>query len=514
MRPLALRQGEALLLRPSEISFTSEKRARNVTHPATPSLNIQKLMDSSGVRFGTSGARGLVADMTVEICFAYTAAFLRVVEMPASGRVALGMDLRPSSPDIARACVAAIRHAGFEADFCGVLPTPALAFYAQEMGIPAIMVTGSHIPFDRNGIKFYRASGEITKADEAGIASASMALPGEIQLAPLPATNPQARVLYSARYLNFFPRNVLAGMRLGFYEHSSVARDLLGDLLRDLGAEVISLGRTDQFVPIDTEAVAEADIQQARRWAAEHGFDAILSTDGDADRPLLGDESGNYLRGDVVGILCAQTLGAEAVATPVSSNTALEKCGAFARVARTRIGSPFVIEGMEKLIADGARRAVGFEANGGFLVGSQLEIAGRVLQPLPTRDAVLPIVALLAMARARGIPVSQLPAGLPPRFTASNRIQNFSSEKSGLLIQNLVGSDSALRDFLAPLSVEAAAIDQTDGLRITLANGEITHLRPSGNAPDLRCYAEATSQARASELANACLRRVEAIAVA
>ncbi|OYY94952.1 MAG: phosphomannomutase [Hydrogenophilales bacterium 28-61-23] len=478
--------------------------------PMHHTLRIQQLMDSSGVRFGTSGARGLVADMSAQVCFAYTTAFLRVVDAPEGGRVALGMDLRPSSPDIARACAAAIRQAGFEPDFCGVLPTPALAFYAQERGIPAIMVTGSHIPFDRNGIKFYRASGEITKADEAGISGATVELPAELQLESLPAINDEARRMYIERYLDFFPRNVLAGMRLGFYEHSSVARDLLRDIMQGLGARVISLGRTDQFVPIDTEAVAEVDIQQARRWAVEHGFDAICSTDGDADRPLLGDEHGDWLRGDVVGILCAQYLGAEAVATPVSSNTALEKCGAFARVRRTRIGSPFVIEGMEKLSADGAQRVVGFEANGGFLVGSRLEKSGRALQPLPTRDAVLPILALLAAARELGIPLSQLPARLPPRFTASDRIQNFATEKSRQLLETLAGSETELRDFLAPLGVEPAGIDQTDGLRISLANGEIVHLRPSGNAPELRCYAEAEHQARAGELACACLKLVQA----
>jgi len=477
--------------------------------PAIPNspLSIQHLMDTSGVRFGTSGARGLAAELTAELCFAYTTAFLQVIGAPAGSRVALGMDLRPSSPDIAAACVAAIRHAGLEADFCGVLPTPTLAFHAQEAGIPAIMVTGSHIPFDRNGIKFYRASGEITKSDEAGIAAAAVRLPAKIQLDALPAVNPQARQHYIDRYLNFFPRNRLAGMRLGFYEHSSVARDLLRDILEGLGGEVISLGRTDQFVPIDTEAVAEADIRQARLWAVEHRFDAILSTDGDADRPLLGDERGDYLRGDVVGILCAQYLGADAVATPVSSNTALEKCGVFAHLARTRIGSPFVIEGMEALRANGARCVVGFEANGGFLVGSRLEKAGHFLQPLPTRDAVLPIVALLAMARERGVAVSQLPASLPSRFTASDRIQNFASEKSRQLLQTLADSTAALDAFLAPLGVVAASIDQTDGLRISLANAEIVHLRPSGNAPELRCYAEAESQARAIALAAACLQQ-------
>lgn len=471
-------------------------------------MHIQHLMDSSGVRFGTSGARGLAVDMTPQVCFAYTSAFLQVIAVPASGRVALGMDLRPSSPDIAAACAAAIRHAGLDVDFCGVLPTPALAFHAREQGIPAIMVTGSHIPFDRNGIKFYRPTGEITKADEIGISGAEVDVPEEIPFIPLNVIDEEASRTYLNRYLDFFPRNVLDGMRLGFYEHSSVARDLLKGLLEALGATVISLGRTDQFVPIDTEAVNKADIEQARLWSAEHGFDALFSTDGDADRPLIGDERGNWLRGDVVGILCAQYLGADAVATPVSSNTALEKCGAFEQVERTRIGSPFVIAGMEKLIEAGARRVVGFEANGGFLVGTRLEKAGRVLEALPTRDAVLPILALLAMAWEQGIPLSQLSIGLPQRYTASDRLQNFPTENSRKLLHDLTATHAALIDFLVPLESESVGLDQTDGLRVTLSNGEIVHLRPSGNAPELRCYAEAETEERADFLVQACLRRI------
>jgi len=486
-------------------------------------VQIQQLMETSGVRFGTSGARGLATALTAELCFAYTTAFLQVVAAPSGSRVALGMDLRPSSPDIAAACIAAITQAGLQADYCAILPTPALALHAQEQGIPAIMITGSHIPFDRNGIKFYRPEGEITKADEVAIANASVMLPNGIGLNPLPVANGQARQHYIDRYLDFFPRTALAGMRLGFYEHSSVARDLLHDILTGLGATVISLGRTDQFVPIDTEAVAEADIEQARLWATEHGFDAILSTDGDADRPLLGDEHGDYLRGDVVGILCAQYLNADAVATPVSSNTALEKCAAFAQIQRTRIGSPFVIEGMESLLANGARHVVGFEANGGFLVGSPLEKLSanrsRTLSALPTRDAVLPIVALLAMARERGVKVSQLPAQLPARFTGSDRIKNFATEKSHTLLQDLARSPAALHAFLTSLNLETglalnpavASIDQTDGLRITLTNLEIVHLRPSGNAPELRCYAEAESQERANALARGCLQNITAL---
>mgnify|MGYP005856244181 FL=1 len=466
------------------------------------------VMAASGVGFGTSGARGLVTDMTDDVCFAYALAFLHAIEAKPGSRVALGMDLRPSSPRIAGACAAAVCHAGLTPDFCGAIPTPALAFYAQEQGIPAIMITGSHIPFDRNGIKFYRAEGEITKADEAAINGAALPMPDGIKTEVLPIANPAAAKLYADRYLDFFPDQPLKGMRLGFYQHSSLARDLLTDIAQGLGAQVIPLGRTDEFVPIDTEAVSAADAAMARRWAEEHKFDAILSTDGDADRPLLGDEKGHWLRGDIVGILCAQYLGAGAVATPVSSNTALEKCGSFARVARTRIGSPYVIAAMESLMSEGQTGVVGFEANGGFLVGSRLEKAGRTLAPLPTRDAVLPILALLVMAREQGAPVSALAKDLPPRFTASDRIKEFATEKSRQLIQQLSASSDAIEKMLGDLCGQPVGLDQTDGLRITFANGEIVHLRPSGNAPELRCYAEADSQDRAADLAQACLERV------
>ncbi|MFT3848051.1 MAG: phosphomannomutase [Propionivibrio sp.] len=472
------------------------------------STEIRQLMASSGVRFGTSGARGLVVDMSDEVCFAYTSGFLQAVPAT-SGSVVLAMDLRPSSPRIAAACAAAIQQAGLSVDFCGTVPTPALALYAQARGLPAIMITGSHIPFDRNGIKFYSATGEISKADEARIASAAVTVPDRGLLANLPSVNSEAYRMYMRRYLDFFPENCLAGMKLGFYEHSSVARDLLGELLRTLGAEVISLGRVNQFIPIDTEAVGEADIAQAHRWADQYGFDAILSTDGDADRPLLGDEHGDWFRGDVAGILCAQYLGAQAVATTVSCNTAVESCGAFTRVVRTRIGSPYVIEGITQLIDAGMDNVVGFEPNGGFLVGSSVERDGRTLGALMTRDAVLPILCLLSMARESGIRVSALRNCLPARFTASDRLQDFPTATSRALLQKLSASPTAIESLLNGLCGKPVTLDQTDGLRITLESDEIVHFRPSGNAPELRCYAEAATQERAYVLVHACLERLK-----
>ena len=130
------------------------------------------------------------------------------------------------------------------------------------------------------------------------------------------------------------------GLWLGVYEHSSAARDLLHVVLRAFGARTIGLGRNNGFVPIDTEAVREEDRVLGRAWANEHGLDAILTTDGDADRPLIADEKGAWLRGDVVGILCARALGARTVVTPVSSNTALEACGPSRRRSARRSAHP------------------------------------------------------------------------------------------------------------------------------------------------------------------------------
>ncbi len=480
------------------------------------SLNkcLNDWVTSSGVKFGTSGARGLVSAMTTDVCYAYTQAFLRAVGVDVA-EVVIGHDLRPSSPDLAASCIQAVIDAGLKTVFVGALPTPAVAYFASTRRALAIIVTGSHIPFDRNSIKFYRANGEISKADEQAMLASVVAVPSALQPQLLPVIDPEAWIAYVQRYVSFFGKGALSGLRVGVYEHSSVARDLLREVLEALGADVLSLGRADTFVPIDTEAVRPEDVAQGRQWASEYSFDAILSTDGDADRPLIGDEAGKWLRGDVVGILCAQFLRADAVVTPVSSNTAVEECGAFKQILRTRIGSPYVIGSMESAANLDSRQqgnesplVVGYEANGGFLLGSDVVHNGVVMTALPTRDAVLPMLTLLTMAKTRRCKLSELTLGLPSRFTVSDRLQDFPTQESRALVERLLAEPSVASEMLAPQSGEVVAIDTMDGLRMTFANGDIVHLRPSGNAPELRCYAESESVERATELCRGCLERV------
>jgi len=242
---------------------------------------------------------------------------------------------------------------------------------------------------------------------------------------------------------------------------------------------------------------------------SESHLDAVVSTDGDADRPMLTDETGAIVPGDVLGVLTARMLAAEAVVTPVSSNS-MASDGLFDRVILTRIGSPFVIAGMEALGRERPHiRVVGFEANGGFLLGFTAQGPAGPLPALATRDAILPILAPLAAARLENLSLTALRAMLPTRFTAADRLQNVSSVRA--------------RDFLGQLSADAAEraafchgwgeivdIDETDGLRLTFDTEDIVHLRPSGNAPEFRVYTEANTSARAQMLAATVTERVAA----
>lgn len=470
-------------------------------------IEISKLSEVSGVCFGTSGVRGLVESMTATVCYAYTVAFLNACSVMNS-LVLIGHDLRPSSPHIAKVCAQACRDTGCRVLYAGALPTPALAAYGENLGIPVIVVTGSHVPFDRNGIKFYRTDGEILKDDERAIQSSVIEMPQELIVSCLPEADSSARQFYVHRYVDFFGEKALAGLRVAVYEHSSVARDLLGEIFQSLGAQVISLGRTDKFVPIDTEAVRAEDVLIAKEWAITHKFDAIVSTDGDADRPLIGDETGTWLRGDVVGIISAQFLSANIVVTPINSNTAAELSRSFDLIVRTKIGSPYVVSEIKSKLDFKDAIIVGFEANGGFLLGSNIERNNKVLPALCTRDAVLPMICLLSASQANNKSISRAVSSLPCRHTHSDRIKNFPSVASNLLITTLENDIQRAAKLLASGLGDVTDVNVVDGLRISFAFGDIIHLRQSGNAPELRCYVESSSAERAALICEDILRRI------
>jgi len=459
------------------------------------------------LKFGTSGLRGLSTDLNGPAAAIYATAFAHYLlssgQVRSGDPILLGRDFRASSPEISAICAGALTRAGLTVLDCGTVPTPALALYGLEKTAAGLMITGSHIPADRNGIKFYRPDGEIAKADEEAIGAAAakiMAQSAPIDAAPGTADNhcEPAIALFLARNTAILPAGALSGLKVGVYQHSTVARDLFVEVLAHYGADVVPLGRSADFIPVDTEAVSPVTVELLKAWTGEHGLDAIVSADGDGDRPLVSDENGLPLRGDLLGLIAAQFTGASIAVTPVTSNSGLERQQELS-ILRTRVGSPFVIAGMLEAVAGGQTGVVGFEANGGTLTATDFTLNGTPFRALPTRDSFLPVLAVLSLAARGDKPLSALAADYALPVALSDRIENFPVETSAALMAHLRGGADNLAAFLAPMG-KPESISDIDGLRVTLTDRSVIHFRPSGNAPEMRCYVETETADQAQTL--------------
>jgi phosphomannomutase len=492
------------------------------------------------LKFGTSGLRGAVRDMTDQEVYLNALGFLRWLldtgSIQPGGVVALGEDLRTvdpstglsSSPRIASAVATAVRDLGLEPVHCGQIPTPTLACWALGRSIPAIMVTGSHVPADRNGIKFYKPDGEVLKSDEAGIRAAVRQVrsaedgprfDGSGAFVEPPAAEPfvpDAAEAYVRRYLDPFDDALpLQGRKVVVWQHSAAGRDLLVQILEGLGARAVPVGRSDAFVAVDTEDIGPEEAARFHALVEEHRPDALVSTDGDGDRPLVVDEQGRFHRGDVVGLVTAELLGAEFAAVPISTTDALDRHLASQpdpfEVVKTRIGSPWVIAAMEDGLRRGRRAVVGWEVNGGFLTATDLPLGSGVLAALPTRDAVLPIIAVLLAASQRRVLVSALFHSFPPRATSAGLVDGVPPEV-GQAVVGALAEPAGLRVFRREVPADPVVdVDTTDGVRIRLESGDVIHFRQSGNAPQFRCYAVSDTQERADAIVERAVREPDGL---
>ena len=527
--------------------------------------------------FGTSGLRGLVKDITDLEAYVNVKGALRYLlgsgDIRAGSVVVIAGDLRPSTGRIMRACAQAILDSGCQIENAGKIPTPALIARAISRRNAGVMVTGSHIPFDRNGIKINKSVGEVLKSDEAGIlrevervraeeyGRSATASPfdagGMFKRAPeLPPLDGAAEDAYLRRYTDCFSRGGLAGQRILVYQHSAVGRDLLPRILRELGAEVVTAGRSDAFIPIDTENITDEQLGRLEEFAGAaeargEPVSAIVSTDGDSDRPLVtavlppaevgaGVRRVRFLPGDLLGVVVAEYLRADAAAVPISANDAVERRLAERKIilAKTKIGSPYVVAALDDLRTAQHRRIVGWEANGGFLTGSDIELMNGTLTALPTRDALLPILASLFAAAEQGLSLAALWRRLPARFGRAGLLDDFPVAASQAILGQLIPVDQAVevdfdlaqgvatsvgedwqrcrvtlgRFFTPALGFDdIARISVLDGVRVYFSNGDIAHIRPSGNAPQLRIYAVSGSQARADRIVELALAEPDGI---
>ncbi|HTY45746.1 MAG TPA: hypothetical protein VMD52_07155 [Patescibacteria group bacterium] len=529
------------------------------------------------LKFGTSGLRDTVEHMTDMECYINARGFIAYLqdsgEFKKGDTVAIGGDRRPSTYRIKRSVAAAIADMGGKVSDQGQVPSPALAYYAMCNAMASIMVTGSHIPADRNGIKFTKRSGEILKSDESGILENvrkerlkvySAAQEGSVfdnkgtfkaafeskyqGLLKDECYTGESCQFYIDRYRSvfgnvFFPK----GTKIFLYQHSAVGRDIVRDIFEGLGAEVFAPDirihneplRSSEFVPVDTESVSDKTLGIFKKVLVDNNLDIGITLDGDSDRPLLvyreyenGKPTDNvtYISGDILGLLAILGLQnlhvrVDAVCVPVSANDAIAKVCRNKGIVLTltKIGSPFVIAAMNDSIGShaGEWNVFAWESNGGFLTGTDLAIAGKTLKALPTRDAVLPLVSVIHLIAKSGKNVSELIKTLPSRFTHADREKEFPMGTSRAIIDYLTPGDLNDAKELGKIKKriekvflhddgfgKVADVNYTDGIRIFFDNGEISHLRPSGNAPEFRNYAIADSQERTRDMVRIGLAKV------
>ena len=528
------------------------------------------------LKFGTSGLRAPVADLTDLECYINIRGFIDYLKniSPEDGGIKEGAeiflagDFRPSTPRITKAIARAAKDSGCIVKNCGNMSSSAVAYCGMRNNCASIMVTGSHVPEDRNGIKPNKTRGEVLKADEAAmgqyVAKAremiyeTLGTPNclfnenamFVADVVLPEADNSQIEFYIKRYAEIFPANCLQGKKIVIYQHSSVGRDAVTEIFKRLGAEIVVEGRTDKFVSIDTEAIKEKDLELMKEWAEKHKPFALISFDGDCDRPWLSNEYGEFLPGDLLGGLTILYLGADFGAVPITCNDAVDKIlNSKARLVKTKIGSPYVIKSMMDAEKKGFKKIAGWEVNGGFMTYSDFEIFGKKFTALPTRDSVLPLLCVLLSAIEKNKKLSEIMNGLPKRYTNSDKIKEFPNEIADMIVKKYSPADSRIdklefrpeetrivykdetaetmkkdsslwnewmekkksleEKYLIPNSIgRVASFVYTDGLRMLTENGEVVHLRESSNAPEMRCYAVADSKVRAEEIVRIALTKI------
>src|SRR6187551_1631902 len=371
------------------------------------------MADGERKLFGTDGIRGVAnrEPMTAEMALRLgQAVAYHFRHKSGRGRIVIGKDTRLSGYLFETALAAGICSMGADVMLVGPLPTPGIAFITSSMRADAgVVISASHNPYQDNGIKIFAADGfKLPDEVEADIERIMETIGGGNDSArAAPDAIGKAERIDDAvgRYVQFlkhaFPKELtLDGMKIVVDCANGAAYHVAPQVFRELGAAVDEInvwpdGRNINFGcgALHPETMAE----EVRRSGAAIG----IALDGDADRVILADETGNIIDGDqILAILGTRMLatgklpGATVVAT-VMSNLGLERAlGARnGKLIRTAVGDRYVVEAMR---------------DNGFMLGG--EQSGHIifLDHATTGDGVIAALRVLAVMVQEGKPLSEL----------------------------------------------------------------------------------------------------------
>jgi len=429
--------------------------------------------------FGTDGVRGVAGlELTAQLALDLSVAAATVLggrdgREGRDGRpvAVVGRDPRVSGEFLEAAVVAGLASSGVDVFRLGVIPTPGVAYLTGALDADfGVVISASHNPAADNGIKFFGPGGvklpdAIEDAIEASLRSA--------RLTSAPAAASAAgfgRIREAAaehgRYLDHLlatlpgsPQPPLAGLRVVADCAHGAAYRLAPQALRRAGAEVITIGTAPDGLNIN-EGCGSTALGPLRAAVVEHGADAGIAYDGDADRCLAVDGEGEPLDGDQIltvlatGLKEAGRLTGDAVVVTVMSNqgfhVAMREAGI--EVIETPVGDKHVSAAMR---------------DGGYVLGG--EQSGHIImgEHATTGDGLLTSLQLLAAVNGQGVPMAAA-AKMMPKYPQ--------------VLVNVPGDASQLGPEVDAAVQRAEAQLSGDG-RILV--------RPSGTEPKIRLMIQA-----------------------
>ena len=443
-----------------------------------------------GGLFGTDGVRGLAnADLTPELALSVASAAARVLSAHDETHrpvAVVGRDPRASGEMLEAAVVAGLTSAGADVVLVGVLPTPAVAFLTGDYGADiGVMLSASHNEMPDNGIKLFARGGHKLPDDiEAEIEAVVAAGPawsrpigphiGRVRSAPDAA----------ARYLEHLAGAVtgsLSGLHVVVDCAHGAASVVAPELYRRAGARVTALAAAPDGLNINL-GVGSTHPSLLAKAVIDAGADLGIAHDGDADRCLAVDASGELVDGDQILALCAialreaGTLRADTVVATVMSNLGFHHAmrDAGIDVVTTAVGDRYVLEALrERDLSLGGEQS-------GHVVFTGAATTG---------DGLLTALHVMARMAATGRPLAEL----------ASVVQR--------LPQVLVNVHVADRTRIASSTAVKAAVVEAEA---ELGDDGRILLRPSGTEQLVRVMVEAPTQQRADAIA----QRVVAVVAA
>jgi phosphomannomutase/phosphoglucomutase len=445
--------------------------------------------------FGTNGIRGTVnKELTPEMAVKAGGA---IGTFFGKKNLLVGHDARTSGPMFSKAVIAGLTAAGCKVFFAGIAPTPALQFAIKNHKMDGgVIITASHNPPEYNGIKVVWNDGiEISHEQETEIEN--IYFQGKEKLAEW---NQLGYVREIAEINDEYVQAIKTQVDVAEIakKHFHVIIDgansvggLTGPvLIRDLGCKISSLNANiDGTFPGRMPEPRPENLEELSLMVKALGADLGVAFDGDADRSIFVDETGQIHMGDkTFGVVLKQFLMENPnskVVTPVSSSTLIKDIAEAykGKLVWTKVGSVTVSQKMKEVHAK-----LGGEENGGVFYGPHQAV----------RDGAMTTALILRIMAKTGKKLSELVAEQPQYFIEKGKIECAEDKKPKVLVKLLEQSKDM-------------NINTLDGVKIWFHDKSAILVRPSGTEPAYRMYAEAKTSKRAKQLVKDYTAKLEEI---